>query len=405
MLRSLLDKAGAFRQRLTRLDDQPMGKAALVVIVFLDLFILGALFDGLADHTRQLASPEERVPALCRDLVIEGEWNPSNRLDRLAVLVSRHLASEFTPDERPDAVRQHALCAPIVTAFEAVRDDAVLARSLREFDGMQRQARDLRAEMERVKGAYDTRLLERISGQARPEVDTAAISGEAAGKTAALEDLVRRQAALRSSLEEAPRVRALFARVAGVTEPERTALRDELRRMNFWYPAQRLGMEMLFLLPPLLAFYLWNSRSIARRRPFQTLVSSHLLVVVVIPVFLKVAELVYDIIPRRFLRQFIELLESLKLVALWHYLVIGVSVVAALALIYLFQKKLFSRERLLQRRIARGHCQECGLGLPPGSRHCPACGAVQVRECDQCKAPTPVHGRFCTACGHETPPS
>jgi RNA polymerase subunit RPABC4/transcription elongation factor Spt4 len=85
--------------------------------------------------------------------------------------------------------------------------------------------------------------------------------------------------------------------------------------------------------------------------------------------------------------------------------VIGVSVAAALALIYLFQKKLFSRERLLQRRIAHGQCQECGLGLPSGSRHCPACGAAQLRECEQCGQATPAHGRFCQACGHEAPPS
>ena len=129
--------------------------------------------------------------------------------------------------------------------------------------------------------------------------------------------------------------------------------------------------------------------------------SSHLLVVAFIPVFFKLAELVYDIIPRRFLRQLIELLESLKLVAIWHYLMIGVAIFAALALIYLFQKKLFSREKLQQRRIAKGLCQACGMHLPSGSRHCPVCGAEQYRTCGHCNAPTPVHGRFCTACGQE----
>lgn len=170
--------------------------------------------------------------------------------------------------------------------------------------------------------------------------------------------------------------------------------------MNFWYPALRLGMEMLFLLPLLAAFWFWNAKSVAGGRPFQTLVSSHLLVVVVIPVFLKVAELVYDIIPRKLLRQLIELLESLKLVAIWHYLVIGAAIFTALALIYLFQKKLFSREKLLQRRIAKGLCQDCGQHLPADSRHCPACGAAQYRICGECGEPTHVHGRYCKACGH-----
>src|SRR5512139_420376 len=169
-----------------------------------------------------------------------------------------------------------------------------------------------------------------------------------ADKTATLNERVREQALLEASLERDPRVRVLFALVANVSEADRKAMVEELRRLNFWYPAKRLAMEMLFLLPLLAAFYFWNAKSIAGNRPFQALVSSHLLVVVLIPVFFKVVELVYDVIPRKLLRQVIELLESLKLVAIWYYLLIGVAIVTALALVYLFQKKLFSREKLLQ---------------------------------------------------------
>jgi RNA polymerase subunit RPABC4/transcription elongation factor Spt4 len=220
-------------------------------------------------------------------------------------------------------------------------------------------------------------------------------------KTAALNERLAKEQALAATIEKNPRVAGFFAMVAGISEAERLTLRDELRRMNFWFPAERLAMQMVFLLPLLAVFWFWNSRSIATGRPFQTLVSSHLLVIAAIPVVLKVAELVYDIIPRRMLRQLIELLESLHLVALWHYLVIALAIAAALTLIYLFQKKLFSHEQLMQRRIAKGQCQACGLTLPLGSRHCPACGALQLRACGHCGAPTPAHGRFCMACGSD----
>lgn len=399
MLHTLLDKTNRFRQRLTGLDNQPIGKAALLVIIFLDLFILTAIFDGLADHTRQLPSPDQQIPQLCRDIVIDADWNPSNRLDNLARLVSSYQAQRFMPDERPDLTQQHPICAPIVRAYQAIRDDAGLARDLGDMVNITRETQTLRADLERMKGAYDTRLLETIAGQSQPAADTAAIRKTMADKTASLNELVRRQGLLEASLEQDARVSALFEAVAKVSDADRTALRDELRRLNFWYPAKRLGMEMLFLLPLLAVFYFWNSRSIAASRPFQTLVSSHLLVVAVIPVFLKVMNLVYDIIPRKLLRHLIELLESLKLVAIWHYLVIAVAILAALALIYLFQKKLFSREKLLQRRIAKGLCQECGVHLPPDSHHCPACGTAQYRVCGHCHGLTHVHGRYCRACG------
>ena len=78
---------------------------------------------------------------------------------------------------------------------------------------------------------------------------------------------------------------------------------------------------------------------------------------------------------------------------------IGLAVLAALALIYLFQRKLFSRERLMQRRIAKGQCQQCGLRLTSGSRYCTACGMDQFRSCSYCNELTHVHGKYCRSCG------
>lgn len=401
MLRVLPEKLRRFQQRLTSLDHQPLSRATLVVIVFLDLFIFASIFDGLADHTAQLAGPDERVPPICRSLVIDGEWNPTNRLGSLARTVAAHQTDPNREAVRVDRSQQHPLCAPIVAAYEAIRDDAGLAGNLQESGRLRQETQDLRAELERMKGAYDTTLLETIAGKQPQDKNTTAIRKTMAERTAALNERVGRQALLDASIEQDARVRRLFELVANVSDAQRSALRDELRRLNFWYPAERLGMEMLFLLPLLVVFYFWNAKSIAADRPFQTLVSSHLLVVVLVPVLFKIVELLYDIIPRKLLRQIIELLESLKLVAIWHYLLIGTAIVVAMALIYLFQKKLFSREKLLQRRIAKGLCQACGQQLPPDSQHCPTCGTAQFRACGNCNALTHVHGRYCKACGFD----
>jgi len=84
-----------FQQRLTRLDREPLGKAALVIILLLDLFILTSIFDGLGAHTAQLTSPYEYIPALCRDMVLDEEWNETSRLGKLANLVSKYRGSYY----------------------------------------------------------------------------------------------------------------------------------------------------------------------------------------------------------------------------------------------------------------------------------------------------------------------
>lgn len=401
MLRALFAKTHLIRQRLTRLDDQPLGRAALVVVIFLDLFILSSIFSGLDAHTRQLATPDETIPPLCQAIVIDQGWNAGNRLDRLARLVMDHQTRRFDldADGGTDPARLHPLCRPVIEGFEAIRDDAGLAGSLGELVRLGHEADDLRARLERMKGAYDTRLLEKIAGEPPAGVPAEAMRKDMAEQTAGLEAIAARDATLRQALQEDTKVRRFLDRLDGIGEAERQGLAEELRRLNFWFPAKRLGMEMLFLLPLLAAFYFWNSRSIAGHRPYQVLVSAHLLAVTMIPVLAKIARLVYDIIPHRLIRHAIELLEALNLVAIWHYLVIAAGIAVALGLIHLFQKKLFSHDRLMQRRLARGECHACGLRLPPGSHHCPACGAAQYRACSHCGQSTLVHGRYCTACG------
>ena len=399
MFSATREKVRNFQRHLTQLDNQPLNKAALVVILFLDLFILISIFDGLADHTGQLTAPDQYIPPICREIVIDANWNPTNRLGQLALIVSKNHGSHFIPDERDEKKPSHALCAPIVRALKAIREDEDLSKSLIAHLKLQKETRELRSELDRIKGAYDTSLLETIAKQRQAGTNVASIQKEIADKTVALNELVNRQRLLETSLEQDRRVHELFALAAGVSEADRKSLRDELRRLNFWYPVKRLGMEMLFLLPLFLVFYFWNSRSIAGNRPYQTLVSSHLLVIVLIPVFFKLVELVYDIIPRKLLKKLIDILESLNLVAIWHYLLIGAAILVALSLTYLFQKKLFSREKLMQRRIAKGLCQHCGQHLPPNSQYCTACGGGQYRACSNCHEPTHVHGKYCKACG------
>jgi hypothetical protein len=70
------EKLGKVKTHLTSLDDQPLGKAALIIVLFLDIFILIAIFNGLGAHTRQLSSPDEYIPYSCREIVINRHWNP-----------------------------------------------------------------------------------------------------------------------------------------------------------------------------------------------------------------------------------------------------------------------------------------------------------------------------------------
>lgn len=397
MFRKLVKKVRSLRQGLTQLDRQPIGAAALTVVLLLDLFILSSIFRGLSDHTAQLSSPTEFIPSYCRAIVIERDWNPDNRLQKISAIVEQHRRDYIRArgDEIDPPV--HPVCEAFRQPVEAIENDATLRDAFSRYRLVRSELDEVRVEHSRIKGVYDTRLLEQAG---KPRTDASgSLAERSQALTIRLERLLAEESTQAAALEENPLVSQLFSQINAVTDAQRDALTEELRSQNFWYPVKRLGMEMAFLLPLLVVFYFWNARSIAADRPLQSLVSSHLLVIAFIPVLFKISELVYDIIPKKFIQHIIELLVSLRLVAVWHYLMMALAIVAALVLVYLLHKKLFSRQRLMDRRISKGQCQDCGTRLAQGADACHVCGFEQLHTCPHCQAHTFVHASYCHRCG------
>jgi hypothetical protein len=395
MRSAIVEKLRAVRSGLTHVrEGERLSRAALAIVLLLDVFVLFSIFDGLEAHTRQLATPWERVPAICRAVVLEGRWNAAARLDQLAAAVPEY------PGVPERGEYLHRVCATLAQRLAAVERDPDLRRLLADRRRVDQEVRDLAAELATLTPAYDTSVLERVATPPRPgRPDVAAIRTDVDAKTRALDAVRARRGAIDAALGAAPAVTELWRTVDATTVADRDRLCSDLRGMTFWWPAKRLGMQLLFLVPLVAAFWTWNSASLRRRRGLQTLVSAHLLVVAAIPLLVEGADAVYDVLPKRLLARLLRALEALRLVAIWHYLVIAAAIAAALLLVVVVQRKLFSRERQVERRISKGLCQDCGKRLPAGARACPFCGTAQVCACERCGGERQVHAGYCQACG------
>jgi len=397
MLKTITRKIKCFSANLTKINNHPISKATLIIVLFLDLFILVSIFEGLSDHTRQLTSPSEYIPQYCRDIIIDEDWNDDNRLTRTANIVSRYRGSTvYSYNKSP---KTHPICTPIFESLQSIKQDKTLAKDLNSLLRLRSQSTRVKSELSKVRGAYDTSLLEQIAKQKTNPNNTTALKKQVSSLTVKLNNLTKTESESSLLLHQNKLIMQFFGLIKNSENQNRDELLAALRHLNFWFPVKRLGMEMIFLLPLIIIFYLWHSKSISANRTYQSLVSSHLLVVVFIPVIFKVLELIYELIPKTFLKHVFDILESLNLVAVWHYLMMAISIAGALALIYVMQQKIFSVEKLNQKRIAKGDCQNCGEHLAAEHNACPTCGFIQLKPCVQCNKNTYVLGKFCRECG------
>jgi hypothetical protein len=179
----------------------------------------------------------------------------------------------------------------------------------------------------------------------------------------------------------------------------RNTLVADLNQFEFWYPLKEFAWQLIFMLPLFIIFYIWNSRSIFRNNNLQVLLSSHLLVIASIPIIIKIIDVLLHLIPRHFFRELFKLLELFHIIALWHYLLIIISIFVAIFIIYIVQKKIFNEQRLIKKRLLKGACYVCGKNLPNGVIACPFCGTIQYKTCPACNKNTFISGDYCTNCG------
>ena len=355
------------------------------------------------DDIRQRA---RRVALKTPEVFIEQSWSPAERMSKLQPLVlsdrKRYSYWQRSIFEEENLKQMHPLCRELFEKIKTLSDDEALQNLFVERERKIKERDTLRTSQNEAKKAYDTHLLEAIAAKGDGAEKTRPSIAELSRKyTARIERLTGAISTVEKQINAHPGVQEIW-RMVSPENQNRQQVVDDFRRYERWYPLKELGWQLLFLLPIFCIFYGWSTLSLKKERRIQTLIASHLLVVAFIPILVKVIELVVELIPEHFFRALFELLRSLHLIALWHYLVIIGSVALGLFLVFLVQKKVFSRERVIQKRLMSGACHACGKKLPANALVCPFCGTGQMENCSGCQQQTPVGGTYCIRCGERT---
>lgn len=360
-----------FKDRMFRLsEDEPLSPISILILVLLDIFLLIILFQGLSAQSGLLTYPDEYVPYVCQEIIIEKRWTEGNRIDKLGYIVLQHHRSTYASGERMK--QAHPVCEEVIAAIDATKADDAVAQLFEERSRLMTLRNDIRDSLRKMDPGIELSTSQEYL------------------------DLSNQILEIEQRINVNKSVVYLWSVIDAVITNQNVVI-QALRDYRAVFPIYEVLFQLLFLLPLFVVFYVWYVRS-ARIR-LQGLISTHLLAVVSIPVFWEMVRLILYIIPHQIIKKFIEFLESLRLIAIWYYLVIALVIAISSLLIYVVQKHIFSRERVMERRIQNRNCVECGKKLPDRDRYCTLCGAAQFRICPECNGKTYISSKYCRECG------
>ena len=82
---SLLPRIQSVFSRLRSINaNEPLSGLSLVIIIFLDIFVLTALFQGLSDQTASFTTPSDVIPYNCQAIAIDtANYDKSQKIDQI----------------------------------------------------------------------------------------------------------------------------------------------------------------------------------------------------------------------------------------------------------------------------------------------------------------------------------
>ena len=393
-----------FRQART-VNNEPVNRASLAVIILIDLFILFNVFSGLADIGRWPLSPTQAYPCHSPWTSYRSQTQGNRDYDvlRSTLRFPAEASTSWTADYRLATEGHLGELSPLCADYAATADGLSTPENrdiLTTIDQTQSRIAALEQENQTIRSQYDSTLLEQIAGQpANQSINQVAAAQARATlerNQASIAGLKQQLSTLQTQLAQTPASQQFLALLNN--DGQFQQLDRQFQRASFWYPTVQLLFQALFLLP-LVGLAWWVYRTAERRGyGLVALQSWHLLVIFCIPLVIKIFAVLQFGALFSWLSQVVVALLG-GLLFLINYLYILLVPLVGYGIIKFVQKVVLNPRLQVAGRVQNQQCIRCAKKLRPGDTHCPHCGYHQDVECDHCHQPTYKYLPYCRHCG------
>ncbi|MEH2260824.1 hypothetical protein [Nostoc sp.] len=394
-----------FFSKSRTINNEPLNKVSLIVIIIIDIFILINVFTGLDDISRWHISPTQAYPCYSEWQNYQTKTTKDKDYEIVRLSLSSYTNNQFSfrvnyqQAEAGHLGKVSQTCLQYADYKDKINNPEK-QQIIKTIEQKQAKISRLEQANSTIKSQYDSTLLEKIAGQNR-EQSINQVSAEKAKQ--ALEENNRQISTLKQETS--------ILKNELLSKPESISfinfLKDDNRfqevekgyqQASFWNPSIQLGFQSLFLLPLILIAL--SVHKLAQRRGYGlvSLISWHLLVIFFIPLIVKIFEFLQVGAIFRFLFDIVSAIFG-GLLFLINYVYILLIPVIGFGIIQFFQKFVFNAKVQAASRVQKSRCVNCAKQIRHLDTYCPHCGYYQYIECHNCHNLTYKHLSYCKHCG------
>ncbi|MEQ9483837.1 hypothetical protein [Coleofasciculus sp. F4-SAH-05] len=402
-IRRLLNR---FFRRSRTINDEPLNKVSLIVIILIDIFILVNVFTGLNNISQWHISPSSAYPCYSewKNYQTQTISDKDYEIIQSSVRSAINYQSNFQQPYQQAAVGHLGKVSKTCLEYGSYKDklnNPENQQIIAAIDQKQEEISQLEQTNRSIREQYDSTLLEKIAGQSRDQsinrVGAEQAKQQLEQNNRNIARLKQEIAQLKNQLTAKPESLVFI----NFLKNKRTfqSIENAYQRASFWYPSIQFSFQALFLLP--LIFLSLSVYNFAQRKGYGliALISWHLSVVFFVPLIFKLFEFLQFGAIVQFLVDIISTLLG-GLVFLVSYAYILMVPLIGFGIIKFFQKIVFNPKVQAATRVQKSRCIRCAKKNMTHDAYCSHCGFYQYVECQNCHSMTYKYLPYCKQCGH-----
>ncbi|MEH2390091.1 MAG: hypothetical protein V7K14_30865 [Nostoc sp.] len=394
-----------FFSKSRTINNEPLNKVSLIVIILIDIFILINVFTGLDDISRWYISPNKAYPCYSewQDYRTKTTKDKDYEIVRLSLPSDTNNQLSFQRNYQQAEAGHLGKVSKTCLQYADYKDkinNPEKQQIIKNIDQKQAKISRLEQDDRTIKAQYDSTLLEKIADQDRQQ-SINQVSAEKAKQ--ALEQnnrqistLKQENSTLKNELLTKPESISFIAFIKD--DNQFREVDKGYKKASFWYPSIQLAFQSFFLIPLILIALSVHKFAQGRGYGLISLISWHLLVIFFIPLIVKIFEFLQIGVIFKF---FFDIISAIfgGLLFLISYIYILLIPIIGFGIIQFFQKFVFNAKVQAASRVQKSHCVNCAKKIRDIDTYCPHCGYNQYIECQNCHNLTYKHLSYCKHCG------
>jgi len=378
-------------------------KLTILVLVFLNIFVLTILYQGIDFQTRVINNPNTKFPYDCRDIL-----NYNTTIDDF----NNYIYYSYNYDSQYQNIKDLEIderCNLIFEKIKLIKENIDIQSLKNKNDELYNKSYNISSEISYLKDNYNTLLFEKLSDQ---KTDKSIIKGDLTAQNVKdkyeklskeLEELNKQKEDLKANFKEERLVKDIVLYL----ENNKEFILEDIKKSEKYYSIKYELVILLFLVPLVLIFFYLMKNYLKKDRYVLYIIFKNILFVTMIPTLISFFSLINIFIPKIFMEKLLMFFYNLEIPFVVYYLAIVILVLISIFIIIRIQKRFKENsDKLKNNNITfvesynKNLCNKCGNRIDYNVMNfCPCCQNELKVECKSCKKMSLKQFEFCFNCG------